>query len=154
MLPFKSSVRSDFTGDIRADVDVYCEGSHEVFIEIDAISLVPFASASPDDDSLLFSKFEWGVSYADGEIAARNERPSAYEKAVAHDLERVCLFYLNFLVKSITLEEELRTLSHYRYLLTWASHVVTNVSRRTHVLLKQEWLADTHDQILEITNRY
>ena len=62
ILPFKSSVRSEFTGDIRADVDVYCEGGHEVFIEIDAISLVPFSRASPDDDSRMFSKFEWGVS--------------------------------------------------------------------------------------------
>ena len=154
ILPFKSSVRSEFTGDIRADVDVYCEGSHEVFIQIVSISLVPFSRASPNDDSLLFSRFEWGVSCADGEVAARNERPSVYEKAVAHDLERVCLFYLKVLVKSVTSEEALRTLSHYRYLLTWASHVVTNVSLGTHALLKQEWLADTHDQILGITNRY
>ena len=154
ILPFKSSVKSEFTGDIRADVDVHCEGSHEVFIQIDAISLVPLSRASPEDDSLLFSKFEWGVSCVDGEVAAHNERPSAYEKAVAHDLERVCLFYLNFLVKSITSEEELRTLSHYRYLLTWASYVVTDVSLGTHTLLKQEWLSDTHDQILEIMNRY
>lgn len=154
VLPFQSAMVSD-TGDIiKADVDVFTEDGQHTFVQIESVRLVPFSPPSPENDSVLFSKFVWDVATADGELAAQNERPTAHEISVAHDLERVCFFYLRRLTEVITPSEKAETLWHYRCLLNWASHVSTRVDRGNHPYLKPEWRHDTHEEILELVSRY
>ena len=153
-LPFHSAMLSDSGEAISADVDIFCEGGHDSFIQIESVKLVPFSRASPENDSALFSKFVWDVVSPDGEIAAQNERPTNYEKLVAHDLERVCFYYLRNLAETITPKEKTETLWHYQCLLNWASHVTMRVDSRRHPYLLREWQRDTHDEILGLIDRY
>lgn len=154
ILPWQSAVTSEPTSDITADVEIFSEGGHQVIIQVECVGLVPFSRASPDNDACIFSKFVWGIASASGELAAQNERPSDYEKVMAYDLERVSFFYLRLLAETITPQEKSETLWHYKHLLDWASHVLTKVSSGEHPFVKAECLSDTHEQILEIINRY
>ena len=153
-LPFQSAMLSDSGDAISADVDIFCEGGHYSFIQIESVKLVPFSRASPENDSVLFSKFVWDVVSPDGELAAQNERPTTYEKLVAHDLERVCFYYLRNLAETITPKEKMETLWHYQCLLNWASHVTMRVDSHKHPYLLREWQRDTHDEILGLIDRY
>ena len=154
VLPFQSAVANEPTGNIRADVDVFSEDGQQAFVQVESVSLVPFSHASFDNDACIFSKFVWSVANANGELAAMNERPTTYEIAMAYDLERVSFFYLRLLVETITPQERAETLWHYKRLLEWADHVYVTVSSGKHPFVKQECRADSHDQILEIINRY
>lgn len=153
-LPFQSTVTSEPTADFTADVEVFSESGHHVFMQVEGATLVPLSPASPDNDACLFSKFVWNLATADGELAARNERPSAYEKTMAYDLERVSFFYLKYLAETVTPQERAHTLGHYNCLLAWADHVLEIVSSGSHPFVKPECQADTHDQIMEIIDRY
>ena len=153
-LAFQSAMLSDSGNAISADVDIFCEDGQHSFIQIESVKLVPFSRASPENDSVLFSKFVWDVASPDGELAAQNERPTAYERHVAHDLERVCFYYLRTLAEAITPSEKMGTLWHYRCLLDWASHVLIRVDGGNHPYLLREWQHDTHDEILGLIDRY
>lgn len=153
VFPWQSAVTSEPTFDITADVEIFAEGSQQVVIQIESVGLVPFSRASTENDACIFSKFVWGTATASGELAARNERPSDYEKVMAYDLERVSFFYLKFLAEKITPQEKADTLWHYKRLLDWASHVLTKVSSGGHPFVKVECLTDTHEQIKEIIDR-
>lgn len=154
IFPFQSTITSEPTADLGADVEIFSEGGEQVFIQVESVCLVPFSRASPENDSCLFSKFVWNVATADGELAAQNEHPSDYEKVMAYDLERVSFFYLRFLAETITPQEKEQTLLHYQRLLDWASHVVEKVCSGKHLFVKPECQTDTHDQIVEIISRY
>ena len=153
-LPFQSAMSSDARDAISADVDIFCESGQYPFIQIESVKLVPFAQASPENDSVLFSKFVWDVACPDGELAAQSELPTRYERLVAHDLERVCFYYLRSLAETITPKEKSDTLWHYRCLLEWASHVSARANSGKHPYLQREWQHDTHDEILGLIERY
>ena len=153
-LPFQSAMISDSGDAIGADVDIFCTGGHYSFIQIESVKLVPFSRASPENDSVLFSKFVWGMVSPDGTLAAQDERPTTHEKLVARDLERVCFYYLRNLAETITTKEKMETLWHYQCLLNWASHVTMRVDSGKHPYLEREWQHDTHDEVLGLIDRY
>lgn len=111
VLPWQSAVTSEPTFDITADVEIFSEGGNQVIVQIESVGLVPFSRASPDNDACIFSKFVWAIANANGELAAQNERPSAYEKVMAYDLERVSFFYLKLLAETITPQEKADTVA-------------------------------------------
>ncbi|PVH70207.1 putative hybrid PKS-NRPS enzyme [Cadophora sp. DSE1049] len=154
VLPFQSAVTSTPTEDLKADVEIFSTNGQSMFIEIEGVRLVPFSRATPQNDSTLFSNFLWSVADVDGPLAARNEVPSQEELAMAYDLERVSFFYLKFLVDNITPMERDGTLQHYRRVLDWASHVVDLVTRGQNIAIPAAYLSDTHDEIVEIIEKY
>lgn len=154
VVPFQSTMLSESGDAISADVDILCQNGQHNFMQIESVTLIPFSRASPENDSFLFSKFVWDVASPDGTIAARNERPTAYEKSIAHDLERVCFYYLRNLAEKITPKEKTKTLWHYQRLLDWASHVSNRVNTGKHPNISKEWQQDSHEDILELVGRY
>ncbi|KAF2274182.1 ketoacyl-synt-domain-containing protein [Westerdykella ornata] len=56
-------------------------GEH-AFVQFEGATLVPFSRATSKNDLPIFSKFEYGVAFPDGQVAANGETMSEFENAI------------------------------------------------------------------------
>ncbi|EMT72749.1 Lovastatin nonaketide synthase [Fusarium odoratissimum] len=140
---------------IVVELDLLSEETGDTFLQIEGMEIVPFSPATPENDAVLFSRFDYRLANPDGELTAAEYCFRDEDYKIALDSERIAFYYLRRLVETITPEEKANTLPHYQYLLDWAAHVVSQVinGRNPHVPSNAQ--KDTHEDIQKtIKKRY
>ncbi|CAG8958684.1 hypothetical protein HYFRA_00011526 [Hymenoscyphus fraxineus] len=143
-----SSVARDYIkGQVFTDINLLAGEDRHVFLQIEGMKLVPFSVALPENDAVLFSRFDYKVSNPDGGLAAAGHGCTPEALQVAVDSERISFYYLRRLIDTITDEEKANTLPHYQSLLEWAAYVVSQVIRGENPHIPE---AAQHDTQLDI----
>lgn len=145
--PWEAVVRDYQRGRSAVDISILSEDGASTFVQLENMGLMPFMPARPEDDTVLFSRFEFKIDRPDGDMAARGDGFEGSDVQSAIDAERVSFYYLRRLLEQVTPEQERDTLPHYKHLLTWARHVVGLVTRGSNGYVPAAWQTDTEDQI-------
>ncbi|KAJ5504966.1 hypothetical protein N7463_007840 [Penicillium fimorum] len=152
-VPWETTVRYEEAASIKADLQLFTQTGEHTFLQIEGISLKPFTPARPEDDATLFSKFEYLPAGPDGELAALGERLNDDELRMAKDMERLSFYYLRR-VSEMSAVDRSNALPHHQHLINWTDYIVDKVARGDHPCVERECISDTHEQILELANRY
>ncbi|PGH23621.1 hypothetical protein AJ80_02402 [Polytolypa hystricis UAMH7299] len=140
--------------EIHGDIEVFSgDGSHGM-IQVEGLSLVPFAPASASQDCQLFFHNIWNPAEADGELAVGQSTVPDEEIEFGWVLERVSYFYLRKLVQEITQEDLDKAEWHHHKLLDYAHHVINCVNDGTQAYGKKEWNDDTAADLDAIMEQY
>lgn len=109
------------------ELNLFMEEGVHTFLQLQGMELAPLSAALPENDAVLFSKFDYRTSNPDGELTAAGHGFSPRDLQIALDSERIAFYYLRRLLETVTAEEKASTLPHYRHLLDWAAHAVAQV---------------------------
>ncbi|KAF5538673.1 polyketide synthase [Fusarium mexicanum] len=139
---------------VIVELNLLSEETGDTFLQIEGMELVPFSPATPENDAVLFSRFDYRLAGPDGELTAAEYsfRDEDYKMAV--DCERIAFYYLRRLVETITPEEKANTLPHYRHLVEWAAHVVPQVVDGVNPHVPSSAQKDTHEDIQNILKKH
>ncbi|RYC91645.1 Nonribosomal peptide synthetase 14 [Fusarium oxysporum f. sp. narcissi] len=139
---------------VIVELNLLSEETGDTFLQIEGMELVPFSPATPENDAVLFSRFDYRLASPDGELTAAEYSFRDEDYKMALDSERIAFYYLRRLVETITPEEKANTLPHYRHLVDWAAHVVPQVidGRNPHIPSSAQ--KDTHEDIQNILKKH
>lgn len=145
---------------IGGDVDLYLHPELETsrrehaVVQVEGLLCVPFAPASPKDDRGIFSTMVWDVASPNaGLVGAREFKATAEERKIACLLERVAVFYLRQLDRSVPAAHPARSSSGpasaapFSYLFKYATHWVKKADTGALSFWNREWDADTSEAI-------
>ncbi|KAF5247338.1 hypothetical protein FANTH_6429 [Fusarium anthophilum] len=138
---------------IVVELDLLSEGTGDTFLQVQGMEIVPFSPATPENDAVLFSRFDYRLANPDGELAAAEYVFKDEDYRIAVDSERIAFYYLRRLVETITPEEKANTLPHYRLLLDWAAHVVSQVNNGVNPHVPSSAQKDTHEEIKRLIEK-
>lgn len=117
-------------------------------VQVQGLLCVPFAPATPKDDRGIFSTTVWDVASPDaGRVGAREFSPTPGEREVAHLLERVSVFYLRQLDRSVGAGHPARSSPEFSSLFKYAKHWVRQAENGALSFWRDEWNADTADVV-------
>ncbi|KAM0228605.1 hypothetical protein ACHAPO_010577 [Fusarium lateritium] len=139
---------------VLVELNLLSEETGDTFLQIEGMELIPFSPATPANDAVLFSRFDYRLAGPDGELTAAEYsfKPEDYKMAL--DCERIAFYYLRRLVATITPEEKANTLPHYRHLVDWAAYVVPQVSKGGNPHIPASAEKDTHDDIQQLLKKH
>ncbi|PLN79470.1 hypothetical protein BDW42DRAFT_127060 [Aspergillus taichungensis] len=152
-VPWETTVRNDDSTEIKADLHLFTEDAKHPFLQIEGITLKPFSPPRPENDVTLFSKFVYLSDGPDGELAAIDERLDQKELRMIKDMERLSFYYIRRL-SEMSIEDRANALPHHQHLLAWADYIVGKVARGEHPCVEKNCLADTDDEIKDLTDKY
>ncbi|KAH6673321.1 polyketide synthase [Halenospora varia] len=153
-LPLDSFMASHESSTILGDVDIYTEVGDLPMVQVEGISVVPFASAVAATDRQLFSTWTWGVENPDGELVTNNDRATAEEFEIASITEQTAVYFLKELREVITQEDIDRSEWHHKKLFEFADHVLAGVSNGTQPFSKKHWLESTREEVYTLMSKY
>ncbi|KAJ8132306.1 hypothetical protein O1611_g1320 [Lasiodiplodia mahajangana] len=136
------------------DINIFSQDNSHTFIQVEGLELMPFTTARPEDDAVIFSKLEYRIDRPSGDVAVIDDGFTAEALENAIKGERVSFYYLRRLLESITPEEKANTLPYYQHLLKWASHVVDRVKLDKNPFVRSIWQLDTEEHIKAIWDEY
>ncbi|KAF5987967.1 putative polyketide synthase [Fusarium bulbicola] len=139
---------------VIVELNLLSEETGDTFLQIEGMELVPFSPATPENDAVLFSRFDYRLAGPDGELTAAEYSFRDEDYKMALDCERIAFYYLRRLVDTITPEEKANTLPHYRHLVEWAAHVVPQVVDEANPHVPSSAQKDTHEDIQNILKKH
>ncbi|KAI9927011.1 hypothetical protein MW887_003392 [Aspergillus wentii] len=137
----------------QGDVEIQDITGDYTAVQVEGLRVVPFTPATAADDQNLFYSLHWVDAEPNADI------PGTYlatveEKELAVILERGCLFYLRQLEHQIPHDHPGRSDKYNAAYLNFASHNHKLCLEGRHRYAKKEWLNDTLEDILAITERF
>ena len=155
VFPWEAVVTSFQDARTTVDVNVSSQDDSHTFVQIEGLELMPLTPGRPEDDTPLFSRFEYKVDRPDGDLAASpDDGMSAEDIEHAITAERVAFYYLRRLLETITPEEKANALPHYQKLLGWAGRAVELVKHGRNVFVSPTCVNDAETDIGAILARY
>ncbi|KAL8820238.1 MAG: hypothetical protein Q9223_001502 [Gallowayella weberi] len=140
----------DETENISASIDIFNRDGQQVLVQIEGMTIQPFAPATKADDRPFFSYTKWDCANPNGGSIVRNVRPSQDEVALAKVCERISYYYLRKWKAEIIDDEWMNGESHHPRLRDYMNYAL---SRRL-PWLEKEWQEDTADIIDALTEEY
>jgi hybrid polyketide synthase / nonribosomal peptide synthetase ACE1 len=138
----------------HASIDLFSEDGQQGMIQVEDLTIKPFAPATKADDRRLFSYTKFDFATPDGASIVRDIRPSADEVELASVCERISYHYLRQWKSEITDDDWTNGQQHHLCLRDYMNHTLSTVSRGQHPCLKREWSKDTPEDIKALINRY
>lgn len=134
-------------GDFNASIDLFTEDGEHTVVQVEELTIKPFAPATKDDDRRLFSYTKFDVASPDGPSIVGDIRPSADEIEQAAVCERVSYYYLRKWKAEITEEDWRSTAAHHMHLREYMNYNLQRAAAGRHPTLKKEWCKDTSADI-------
>ncbi|OAQ95890.1 hypothetical protein LLEC1_01631 [Akanthomyces lecanii] len=149
------AVAHDYSkGKVIAELNLLTQDSGHTAMQIEGMQLTPLTPASPENDAVLFSRFDYKTAVPDGDEIAANHNFKAEDLTTAMDSERISFFYLRRLVETITTQEKAETVWHYRHLLDWAAFVVPQVLNGSNAHVPASAKQDTQTDIDKLLQKH
>ncbi|KAL7941948.1 hypothetical protein V8C42DRAFT_360388 [Trichoderma barbatum] len=148
-----SSVLAD-SDVFSASIDLFNEDGDQVMIQVEDLTIKPFAPATEADDRRLFSYTKLDVASPDGPSVVQGVRPSAEELELGIACERISYYYCRKWKSELTDEEWANGQPHHMSLLDYVNHTLETTARGQHPSLKTEWSRDTAEDIKAIVDRH
>jgi hybrid polyketide synthase/nonribosomal peptide synthetase ACE1 len=136
------------------DINIFSQDNLNTFIQVEGLELMPFTAARPENDAVLFLRFDYKIDRPNADLVVVNDGFSAEAIESAIKGERISFYYLRRLLEAITPEDKANTLPHYRHMLTWASHVVELVKNGKNSFVPANAQFDTEEQINTLFSGY
>lgn len=137
---------------ICASVDVFSTDSEQTLIQVEDLTMKPFAPATAADDRRLFSLTKWNYATPNGASIVGDIRPSAEEVELASLCERLSYAYLRSWKLDLTDEEWANSPAYWHYLQEFMNHTILTVAKGEHPCVKNEWSNDTLDEVKALIN--
>lgn len=140
--------------DFRGDIDIYPGDGVHPMVQIENLECVPLSQTTDKDDRALFSAITWEVMEPNAHLAALDglavpDSPEAVQiMRITDILERVAGFFLRELDNNFAAHDPARVEGPYRYLFNFASHTISLARSGDLPRWRQEWEADTYDDVL------
>lgn len=137
----------------RGDVELHSPGEGASALQVQGIRVVPLTPPTAADDKHLFYMTEWINAEPNADIPGTYEAKPE-EDELAYILERGCCFYLRQLEQQIPLDHPGRADKFNAAYLNFAAHTNRLCETGKHRYAKQDWLNDTLEDIMAITERF
>lgn len=144
----------DGPGEFHASIDIFSEDSEYAMVQVEDLTIKPFAPASKADDRRLFSYTKFDVASPDGRSIVGDIRPSSEEVELAEICERVSYYYLRRWKSEISEEAWSSGAAHHLHLREYMNHNLERATAGRHPTLKKEWAQDTTADIEALIGRY
>ena len=154
LFPFDSVVSQSGASSIGGDVSIYSEDGQSAILQVEGISVVPFAGAIAANDTQLFHEIIWHVAEPDGSLVTGNNRATVQDYKLAVLFDRVSYYYLRTLLQSITPEEREAAEWYHKRLLVYCEHCMSQVASGRQPFSDPEWDNDTEVEMLKRMNEY
>ncbi|KAI4086619.1 MAG: hypothetical protein LQ344_007395 [Seirophora lacunosa] len=142
------------TEEFYASIDLFSEDGQQGMVQVEDLTIKPFAPATKADDRRLFSHTLYDVAAPDGASIVRDIRPSTEEIELASVCERVCYHYLRQWKSEITDDEWTSSQPHHLSLRDYMNHTLSTVSSGKHPCIKKAWSKDSPQEIKDLINSY
>ncbi|KAF7548816.1 hypothetical protein G7Z17_g6812 [Cylindrodendrum hubeiense] len=154
ILQYQTSAHANPEGHMVVDIGVFNGGSADAhpFVQFESVKLQPFATPTPRDDAILYTRYNYRPAVPDADIAMQGEDTdiaddnalsSTKNDAVLLATERVGFSYLRHLHETMSEWEKANALTHYQHLLDFAARTMEAVSRGEHPYVPREALRDS-----------
>ncbi|KAL2864256.1 uncharacterized protein BJX67DRAFT_383918 [Aspergillus lucknowensis] len=153
-LRFDATVTSSAQATIQGDVELFTTDSDRLALQVEGLHAKPFSDATPNNDFHLFSEVVWSRALPDGYAAAQDNRAAFDAYELAYAFERVAYYYFRRLDEAIPVEIRTDFEPHQASLFNYIDHVLSAVKDGKHQYIKEQWAADTHEEILDLVARY
>ncbi|KGO65245.1 Acyl transferase/acyl hydrolase/lysophospholipase [Penicillium italicum] len=153
-LPICAVLHESGSVSIRGSADIFSEDGRDTLIQVDDLTMVPFAPATEANDRRLFSYTKWDLAGPDGNSIVRGERPTTDELQLAQLCERLSYYYLRKWKSEITNDEWTNGQPHHQALRNFMDHNISSVSSGRHPYIKKDWSKDTASDIKEILDSH
>jgi hybrid polyketide synthase/nonribosomal peptide synthetase ACE1 len=153
-LRYETYIRSKTPSAVVGDIYLAPENDDYTFIQFEGATLVPFARAVAKYDLPMFSKFQNGVAFPDGQMAANGETMSDFEIQMYKDVDRAAYWFTRNASLSIPPKDRLNILPHFQRYLSWCDRMVDMVSQDAHPKVKPECNADSRETITQLLSAY
>ncbi len=150
VFPWEAALTSERDARVTADVSVFSHDDTGAFVHIMGLELVPLTPARPQDDTPLFSRWEYKVDRPDAELIASAEMPSE-EREQAIAAERVAFYYVRRLLDMVSTTD---ALPKYRRLLKWAVRAIERVKHGKNTFVAPGCVKDDEQYISAIVAKY
>ncbi|PYI00702.1 lovastatin nonaketide synthase [Aspergillus sclerotiicarbonarius CBS 121057] len=144
----------DDSESFRASIDIFAQDGKNAMIQVEDLTIKPFAPATEADDRRLFSHLKYDVASPDGASVVDGIRPSAKESELATVCERISYYYVRKWRSEISEEDWANGQEHHLMLRDYVHHTFDTASNGRHPCVKKAWSEDTKEEIEELVNRF
>ncbi|KAF5675208.1 polyketide synthase [Fusarium circinatum] len=106
-------------------LDLLSEETGNTFLQIEGMEIIPFSPATPKNNAVLFSRFNYRLTNPDSKLTAAKYIFKDKDYRIALNSKRIAFYYLRQLVKTITPKEKSNP------------HVPSSAQKDTHKDIKQ-----------------
>ncbi|ORY71044.1 polyketide synthase 3 [Pseudomassariella vexata] len=123
-------------------------------IQLEGVRFKAISEPQPSEDRNIFAKTVWGLDAAYGLVQPRTAEISARSSMYTpEEYERVALFYLQSLARSVNARELNVVKHHHQDLMRFIDATVAQLRKADHPVLMREWLNDSSDTIKHLLSR-
>ncbi|KAI9151431.1 lovastatin nonaketide synthase [Paramyrothecium foliicola] len=137
-----------------ASIDLFTEDGEQALVQVEDLTIKPFAPATEADDRRLFSHTKMDVASPDGASVAAGVRPTTDEAEIGVACERISYYYVRSWKKEISDEEWTKGQPHHLALRDYVDNVLEMAANGTHPYIRGDWAADTREDIMALIGRY
>ncbi|KAH7322436.1 putative hybrid NRPS/PKS enzyme [Stachybotrys elegans] len=148
-----SSVLAD-SDTFSASIDIFNEDGTKAMVQVEDLTIKPFAPATEADDRRLFSYTKLDVASPDGASVVGKTRPSEADVELGAACERVSYYYCRKWKAELSDEDWTNGQVHHLALRDFMNHTVDTASAGQHPCIKKEWSSDTEDDIKAVVETY
>ncbi|KAF2773327.1 putative hybrid PKS-NRPS enzyme [Teratosphaeria nubilosa] len=143
------STKTTFEGDVHIT-----DPSGRTGLVAEGLLLQRVKEGHPFDDRPLFSKTIWDVDRLSSSDNLDGPAADSADLALAEDIERTALYYLNQLFGFLQETDVANWKWHHRAFYSAASHVLAQTRFNKHATALSAWLEDDEEQIVEIRRKH
>ncbi|KAF7586831.1 hypothetical protein BBP40_008256 [Aspergillus hancockii] len=144
----------DDSESFSASIDIFDQYGKHAMIQVEDLTIKPFAPATEADDRRLFSRIKFDVASPDGASVVSGVRPSTKEKDLATVCERISYYYVRKWRSEISEAEWANGQPHHLRLRDYVNHIFDTASSGKHPCVKKEWSEDTKEEIEALISRF
>ena len=138
---------------ILGSIELFGQDGQQAMIQVEDLTVKPFAPASKVDDRRLFSYTRWDLATPDGTSITRGIRPSSDEVEMASVCERISYHYLRKWKSEITDLEWTNSQQHYLCLRDFMNHKLSSAPNRQRPSMKRRWTEDNREDVKALIER-
>ncbi|PGH21386.1 hypothetical protein AJ80_03303 [Polytolypa hystricis UAMH7299] len=130
-----------------ASIDLFSEDGQNAMIQVEDLTIKPFAPATEADDRRLYSYTKWDVATPVGASIVGDVRPSEEEVELASLCDRISYYYIRKWKAEITDEQWANGQEHHARLQDFMNYTLSAVSSGQRPWINNEWSKDTAEDI-------
>ncbi|KAF2258046.1 hypothetical protein CC78DRAFT_622136 [Lojkania enalia] len=142
------------TGNQEYSGVLYAGKGKETLVQVDQFCTAPFQKHTHEDDVKMFTEISWRPYVPTIESLSSMFKPTSKHFQQVSAAERVVLFHLRMLNKSVSHTEERRAGFPMRCLLRFARVALWETALGLNAWAQTEWLQDTEKEIEEIVQQH
>lgn len=136
------AIIDDESEGFSASINLFSQDGHHGMMQVEDLTIKPFAPASAAEDRRLFTYTKLDVAAPDGASIVGTVRPSLVQVQLATACERISYYYVRKWQAEITDGEWQNGQPHHAYLRAWVVHTLSAAASGEHPTLKKEWSED------------